>query len=349
MDKDIFDPVKANAENRNAHFMDDVSRCIYDSRVQYAMTGDERFLKQMIRDSVPLFSRGGYLQKRIFSAEEIWLFGTGDYGRMIANLWPMKLAGFLDNAKAKQGTVLMGKPVIAPEDIGEHPDATVVITSRPYHKEMKEQLLSLSVKESSIIDVGGWVEDVVYTSIYFDLPELPHVEDEVFVDVGSYDGESACFFADWAKGEYQQIFCLEPDPANQQKIRERMAGRPNVTIVPKGAWDEATELRFVADGRKQSHVGDEGDTIVPVDTIDHILGDVRPTFIKMDIEGSELRALKGAEQAIRKYRPKLAISIYHRPEDIFTLPDLLLTYHSDYRFYLRHYSLGYFDTVLYAI
>ena len=59
MDKDIFDPVKANAENRNAHFMDDVSRCIYDSRVQYAMTGDERFLKQMIRDSVPLFSRGG--------------------------------------------------------------------------------------------------------------------------------------------------------------------------------------------------------------------------------------------------------------------------------------------------
>ena len=88
---------------------------------------------------------------------------------------------------------------------------------------------------------------------------------------------------------------------------------------------------------------------MPVDTIEHILGDVRPTFIKMDIEGSELRALKGAEQSIHKYRPKLAISIYHRPEDIFTLPDLLLSYHPDYKFYLRHYSLGYFDTVLYAI
>lgn len=59
MDKDIFDPVKANAESRRAHFMDEVSRSIYDNRVQYAMTGDERFLKEMIRDNVPLFTRGG--------------------------------------------------------------------------------------------------------------------------------------------------------------------------------------------------------------------------------------------------------------------------------------------------
>ena len=59
MDKDIFDPVKANAENRRAHFMDEVSRRIYDNRVQYAMTGDDRYLKEMIRDNVPLFTRGG--------------------------------------------------------------------------------------------------------------------------------------------------------------------------------------------------------------------------------------------------------------------------------------------------
>lgn len=59
MDKDIFDPVKANAENRRAHFMDEVSRRIYDNRVQYAMTGDDRYLKEMIRDSVPLFNSGG--------------------------------------------------------------------------------------------------------------------------------------------------------------------------------------------------------------------------------------------------------------------------------------------------
>ena len=349
MDKDLFDPVKVNAGRRRVQLMDGTSEFSHDCRVQYAMTGDEVHLKRMIRESVPLFTRGGHLRDRIFSAEEIWLFGTGDYGRMIADLWPMKLAGFLDSAKEKQGTTLMGKPVIAPEGVKAHPDATVVITSRPYHNEMKEQLLTLGIAESAILDVGGWVESTIYTAIYFDLPALPHDPQEVFVDVGSYDGESACFFADWARDEYRQIYCFEPDPANQQKVCERMKDHPNVTIVPKGAWDEATELHFVADGRKQSHVGAEGDITVPVDTIDHVLDGARPTFIKMDVEGSELRALKGAEQSIREYRPKLAISIYHRPEDIFTIPDLLLSYHPDYQFYLRHYSLGYFDTVLYAI
>lgn len=289
------------------------------------------------------------MHDRIFSAEELWLFGTGDYGRMIAELWPAKIAGFLDSAKEKQETPLLGKPVLAPEAIENHPRATVVITSRPYHGEMKAQLLALGVAESRIIDVGRWVEETVYTSIYFDLPALPHDAHEVFVDVGSYDGETAGFFIDWAKGGYEQIFCLEPDPANQQKVRARMDGRPNVTIVPKGAWSEETELHFAAEGRKQSRVSDAGETIVPVDTLDHILAGVRPTFLKMDIEGAELHALRGAAQTIRQYRPKLAISVYHRPEDIFTLPDLLLGYHPDYQFYLRHYSLGYFDTVLYAI
>lgn len=59
VDKDIFDPVKAQAKARRAHFMDDVSRTIYDKRVQYAMTGNERYLKEMIRENVPLFTRGG--------------------------------------------------------------------------------------------------------------------------------------------------------------------------------------------------------------------------------------------------------------------------------------------------
>ena len=68
----------------------------------------------------------------------------------------------------------------------------------------------------------------------------------------------------------------------------------------------------------------------------------------MDIEGAEIPALKGAEMIIRDVKPKLAISIYHRPEDIIEIPELLLQYRSDYQFYLRHYSLHAYDTVLYA-
>ena len=59
MDKDLFDPVKVNAGRRSVQLMDDTSKFIYDCRVQYAMTGDEVHLKRMIRESVPLFTRGG--------------------------------------------------------------------------------------------------------------------------------------------------------------------------------------------------------------------------------------------------------------------------------------------------
>ena len=73
------------------------------------------------------------------------------------------------------------------------------------------------------------------------------------------------------------------------------------------------------------------------------------TFIKMDIEGAELEALRGAESIIRKQRPKLAICVYHKPEDIWTIPMYILSLQNDYRLFLRHYSFGDTETVLYAI
>ena len=349
MDRSAFDPLVEIAEKRASAFADVLSQHIYEYRVRYAMTGDVQALVPMIRESVSLFTGGGQIARRIAQAREVWLFGTGDYGKMIAQLWPMQLCGFLDNASAKQGKTLFGCPICTPKEICRHPDALVVITARPYHVAMKEQLHSLGVEEERILDIGGWAEEIVYPSIYFDLPALMPGKEEVFLDVGSYDGKTAECFVDWAQGHDQQIYCFEPDPANQEKIRTRLSAYHDITIVPKGAWDSAAELRFCANKKEMSYVSTEGETVIQVDAIDHVLAGERPTFIKMDIEGSELAALKGAEQSIRKYRPKLAISIYHRPEDIFTLPDFILSCHSDYQLYLRHYSLGFFDTVLYAV
>ena len=69
----------------------------------------------------------------------------------------------------------------------------------------------------------------------------------------------------------------------------------------------------------------------------------------MDIEGTEMEALKGAEYIIKKYKPKLAISIYHKPEDIVEIPKYILNINPDYKLYLRHYSDNAGETVLYAI
>ncbi len=89
--------------------------------------------------------------------------------------------------------------------------------------------------------------------------------------------------------------------------------------------------------------------MVPMITLDEVLGEEGATFIKMDIEGGEKEALAGAKQLIKKYRPKLAISIYHKPEDILEVPEIILSYHPGYQLYMRHYSLAAFDTVLYAV
>ena len=84
-------------------------------------------------------------------------------------------------------------------------------------------------------------------------------------------------------------------------------------------------------------------------SIDDVLDGGRATFIKLDVEGAEYEALVGAKQTIQKYHPRMAISIYHKPEDIFTLPALVLSYSADYRFYLRHYQLSRYETILYAV
>ncbi len=88
---------------------------------------------------------------------------------------------------------------------------------------------------------------------------------------------------------------------------------------------------------------------IPVCALDEICVDNDVSFIKMDIEGSEKNALIGAENTIRRCKPKLAISIYHKNEDIWELPEMILQMNENYRLYLRHYSLAGEDTVLYAI
>ena len=77
--------------------------------------------------------------------------------------------------------------------------------------------------------------------------------------------------------------------------------------------------------------------------------DERVAFIKMDIEGSEYNALLGARETIVRNRPILAISIYHRKEDIWVLPSVILEMVPDYKLYFGHYSIAAAETVLYAI
>ena len=99
----------------------------------------------------------------------------------------------------------------------------------------------------------------------------------------------------------------------------------------------------------RSSVSNDGGTEIEVSTIDDICGEIPVTFIKMDIEGSKLRALKGAKNTILKNKPKLAICIYHRAEDIFEIPRYIDDLAPGYKFFIRHYCFYEDETVLYAI
>jgi hypothetical protein len=90
-------------------------------------------------------------------------------------------------------------------------------------------------------------------------------------------------------------------------------------------------------------------TTIEANTLDNIIGEDKATFIKMDIEGAELNAIHGCVSVITQHKPKLAISVYHKKEDIYIIPILLKQFLPSYRFYLRHYTDTAADTVLYAV
>ena len=92
-----------------------------------------------------------------------------------------------------------------------------------------------------------------------------------------------------------------------------------------------------------------GEVSIKADSIDNKLKGRKATYIKMDVEGSELEALKGSIETIKKYRPKLAISLYHKPEDVIEIPVFLEKLDLGYKYYLRHYQTRMEETVLYSV
>jgi hypothetical protein len=97
-----------------------------------------------------------------------------------------------------------------------------------------------------------------------------------------------------------------------------------------------------------SKIDEKGEDIIQCIAIDDVLHGFKPTFIKMDIEGAEVEALKGAENTIKAYLPQLAICVYHRLSDIWEIPLLIKSFYEGYKFYLRSYNFMGLETVLYA-
>lgn len=201
----------------------------------------------------------------------------------------------------------------------------------------------------------AYYHEVFHPQHYFPGELFSLGEEEVFVDGGAYNGDSIAAFLQALQqhdaGPPAKIFAFEPDKATFTQLTQNTAHLTECVCINAGIWDKATTLRFNAGHALSSALTNapDGDEIA-LDSIDNVVAGEKVTFIKMDIEGAEFEALKGAQETIKAHYPLLAISVYHKPVDLITIPQFIHQLQPGYRFYLRaHHPRLACELVLYAI
>jgi len=176
------------------------------------------------------------------------------------------------------------------------------------------------------------------------------------IDGGACVGEIFDTFADYPY-EQLQILCLEPEQGNIKMLQERIS-RMNreelVEIVPYGLWSKSATLRFASQDSSGANyncsIRDTGDVVINTKAIDELCREYSflPNLIKMDIEGAEIEALKGAATTIKDHKPMLAVCLYHHLDDLWRIPELIQSFRPDYKMSLGHHTTNWFETVLYC-
>jgi FkbM family methyltransferase len=189
--------------------------------------------------------------------------------------------------------------------------------------------------------------------IYFPDDLVDVQPDEVFVDCGAYDGDTLQSLLSRDSFSDGRIVAFEPDGLNFGQLRRYVATLPaslreRIALRQAAVGARHCQVEFDATGTEASAVG-TGSVVVDCVTLDEALSGHAPTYVKMDIEGSEMDALEGAAGIIKKSQPMLAICAYHRQDDCWRIPLALAALTDKYRFYLRPHLLEVWDLVCYAV
>lgn len=189
-------------------------------------------------------------------------------------------------------------------------------------------------------------------SHYFDLDIIPSCQEEVFVDLGAFNGDTVEDFIKIYGDNYKKIYAYEMTEQSMRELKERVKNYPRIIYEQKAVSDEvgmgSIIIHEISTSSNQLELEEIGE--IEVTSLDNDINE-KITMIKMDIEGSELKALKGAENHIIKDKPKLLLSVYHGYEELLTLWEYLEKLNLSYHYYLRYYGGPIFPTeiVLFAI
>lgn len=355
------------------HMLEDQeSRDLYICRLSYLFSKDFKYLLPCLNSYMLKHFKAQEntpevnivkLSHMLPEGRNIVLYGAGVEGKKLLPYFQgdKRFIGFCSSTKGKQENGYLGYSVMSPEELFARRDLCVVISTTKYKDDIRQFLEDGGYPNELIFD-GSPSNALGEAEQYFGPDFMKFCDDEVFVDAGCFDFTDALALARHCK-RVKRVYAFEPDPYNYPKCLDTFErtnrGRIlDAKIFPYGTWSERTTLRFNAIGSDGSAVYmadhitfipetgtfNSSISVMPIDeAVDP--GD-RVTTIKMDVEGSELESLKGAKQTIMRDRPKLAICIYHKPEDLWEIPLYIKSLVPEYHLYIRHHN-G--DAVLYAV
>lgn len=181
------------------------------------------------------------------------------------------------------------------------------------------------------------------------------VPEEVFIDCGAFDGDTLRAYLSRRQDSFRRFVAIEPDETTFAKLTNFVGGLPpgvkeKIQPVHCAVGAERSMISFQATGELSSKAAQGGSSLIPCVPISDLADSSSPvTFIKMDIEGAEADALRGARSTIESDRPVLAVCVYHTQYDLWQLPLLMKEMGPDYQMYLRCHEGDGWQTVAYAV
>lgn len=348
---------------------DEQSRYIYEKKSSFLDSGDYSYIEDIVKQylpELPIYYPGKELDfiKGLTECDKnIVIYGCGYMGQEIYKLCKregVSVKYFCDIDSKKWGGMLFDDEVeiVSYSEIEKNfilEDVIIIISPKFQYKEVERNLLEKGFPRENIfvfVEYGHATSE----KQYFEEPII-RLEEEVFVDGGCLDLRTSQLLAKLCETNgksIKKVYAFEPDKDNYKICNKKLSeGRISydVSLIQAGLWSENTSLQFDALGNCSSHISiecnGEMDTINVV-KMDSVIKD-RVTFIKLDIEGAELEALKGAKDIIVRDKPKLAICIYHKKEDMVEIPYYIKQLVPEYKLYVRHYTNNENETVLYAV
>lgn len=349
------------------YFEDEESRFIYRKRIEYNKSSNFNFIREVINKYLPQFKNKPYhpggeseIPELLKDRKNILVFGCGANGKPVWELLKshgIEIGNWADNDPNKWGHNVYGDEILPPEEIDYKQVDAVVVT--PYErncvKQIHKQLTDYGLSEKAlVINYRDYDTMVVSGRQYFDSEIVRLQENEIFVDGGALNLSTSIGFSEECRKNKVRSFkihAFEPDSASYQRCLKIQKTIPDIDLrlYCAGLWSRDATLYFDATGNGGACITQqETSTSIKAVALDNCISD-QVTFIKMDIEGAELEALKGSRGIIRECKPKLAICVYHKKEDLIEIPAYIKELVPEYKLYIRHYSNSEYETVLYAV